>query len=211
MSQPGNAYNILETLSARDPSHVTIAVGGAAIVLQMEGAGVTGLSTPDVDTLCPTSYFLDLSDRAAHMTDAAEFTVRWPTGVQRRMGALHPSINIKPDPEWAADQLPYSTSQVKGSRGLVQHSWEELLAQPGQLVTVEGVRCLNVGEIFRWKAILGRRKDLKAVAHLMPRALEAGLITGAQRDTIDRERQASWAERHKEQGRYYARVPREIQ
>jgi hypothetical protein len=197
---------IVETMAARDPAGRTILVGGAALYLQMEAAGLPGLPTPDTDALCSPSHFDELLLIGPHMPNVAEFRVGYPTGKQREMGATAPYIAMKADPDFAPGVLPFSVTVQKGSPLVIAKRHAELVAQPHRLREVGDTTCLNAAEILEWKAMLGRRKDLRAVHKAMPLVLAAGLITREERDKIRHEVAASWKARRDHPNRYYARI-----
>lgn len=198
--------SIVETLAVRDPGGEVIAVGGAALHLQMAAAGLEGVRTGDVDGLCPQDFFDNLLLTGPHIPDVCEFRFNRPSGALRDMGATQPSIFMRPDPDDAPNLLPFSVTTIKGSPLLVEYSHDGLMAQPDKLVRVGDVTCLNAVDILIWKAVLGRTKDLRVVHKVTPKLHAAGIITDEQRDTIREEVAASWGERHAHKGRYYARI-----
>ncbi|HEX7963608.1 MAG TPA: hypothetical protein VF466_03375 [Candidatus Saccharimonadales bacterium] len=200
------AASIIETLAVRDPRGTVIVVGGAALHLQMTAAGLEGMPTGDVDGLCSEAFFDDLLVIGPHVPDVCEFRFTRPAGALRDLGATHPGIFIRPDPDDAPNLLPFSVTTVKGSPSLVEYSYDDLARQPDKLVRVGGITCLSASDVLHWKAILGRAKDLRTAHKALPKLHAAGLVTDEQRDTIRREVAESWAQKHAHKGRYYARV-----
>ena len=202
---------ILETLDARDPRGQTVVVGGAAIVLQMHAAGLEVPSTKDVDTLCSQEFFDEQLLLGPHYPDVQAFHANWPDAVIRSQGVETQAVHILPDKTRFPRQLRFTTCTELGSRALVLQTYEEVAANPGTLVEVDGVRCTPIADILERKAIIGRKKDLAAVWNLVPVVHEAGLVTDEQRDRIMAERaESKRAQREgkdKNQNRYYARVP----
>ncbi len=195
---------VRNTLQAHDPEHTTVTVGSAAMMAQIfERSSSPPLDAEDVDVLCSQEFFDNLLRTGPFLEDdsVAKFQVRWPKGRLRARGATNKSIDILPA-QGCETRLGFTACYS------MSDLWFPIDYESCQSDVVEasGIRCLRIGTVLKWIAIVGRDKDIETVEAVLPVAQELELVGDAEADAIITERNRSVAARTTNPDRYYART-----
>jgi hypothetical protein len=152
-----NLNAIKRTLDLYDPDHRTVVVGTAALALQ--GIKVPG-GVPDVDTLSSEDHLIDLV--GAMEEDCFDGNA----------SKLEGSVDVR-----GITVLPDNDSN-NGQNLLQYQSFYETTAEDFDMdyylaysrsIIVGDYRALPIHEVLRWKASIGREKDLNKVQKILSR------------------------------------------
>lgn len=196
---------ILHTLEAYDKEQATVTIGGAAIAMHLSKVGID-FATEDVDVLCSTEYFTNQVTHAPFFEPDTvhKFQIRYPYG-KPHTRALSPVLDIYPGSKTTDILLPFSASNALGGQWHPT-TYEDCLRKPQAIVEYAGYSFLSMAEVLTWAAKAGREKDIAKVDRLLSKSCMHGLITAAQREIIEAERDYSVELRRQYPDRHYARV-----
>lgn len=191
---------IQDTLRLRDPDGCTVAVGSAAIVAQFVEAGVEApIGVEDVDVLCPQFFFDALLREGPFMEGIQKFQVRWPKGRLKERGATNKSVDIYADDPGI---LPFTASY---SMSDLWYPIDYDSCRP-DVVRAGGIRCLRIGRMLEWMAVVGRQKDTDSVEVLVPYVADLSLATDEEVANIQHKLYETYRQREQHPYRYYAHV-----
>ncbi len=205
MSSVSAVERIKSTLDHFDPQRQTILVGGASIELALASRGITDhRPLDDVDVLCSEQFFNALVDHPRSIEGIEKFQLRWPKGRLAQRGAKNMSIDLYP-------------SSIHQERGVTAFTACHTMSDFFYPITYEsckahhtthylGERSMQLAEILRWIAIIGREKDLVTIEQVLPISRDIGLITESEQETILREYTTSTNAALFYPERYYPRV-----
>lgn len=172
---------IHNTLDWIDPLRDAVVVGGAALSLQFDAIGLSEVETPDIDAVVPDEYFNDLLSTGSARDGVGVFRMRWWRGWAGENQVSNRSIDLYPK-RTQEDMLPFTACSEMN--GVFPLSYEQATMVPELTVVVDGIRCLKASEVLRWKAMVGREKDIETVERLLRSAADAGLIEPWESDCI---------------------------
>lgn len=193
------------TLDLFDANRETIAVGGAAITLAFAEVGLPDIrALDDLDALSPDTYFNRLATNPTALQNIERFKIRWPK--QRLLERGSSTLAIDLDPSEAQRQLGALSFTVCVSMSDNFYTMDYNACATRFETSYCGERSINLAEMLRWLAIIGRDKDLDTVKAVIDPAIQTELISPDQAESIYAEYMMSIKDKAIHPEKYYSRT-----